>query len=257
MLLEELIININMKIKPSTSQIMMTNPETVDTSWKGLYKWGGVCALLVGVIYFIALASALSLGLPSSTTGEGILKWFSGQTTLAYTLYGLTIVTDVLLVPVVLALYLALKEVNKNATLAAAGFGGLSVALDLGVTLITWIALITLSQNYAAATSDVQRAAYLATADYAVGITSVSATVYGSIIFAIWPLITGLVMLKGVFNKATAYVGIAGSIASIVYGITIFVPYSSSLAIFLVLAFILFGIWLLLAGYRLYGLGKR
>jgi hypothetical protein len=240
------------------SRTMASNPaEMVDTSWKGLYKWGGVSALLVGVIYLIAIVSALGLGVPSSSTGEGVLKWFSGQTTFAYTFYGLSIVTDVLAVPVVLALYLALKGVNKNAMLAATGFGGLFLALDLGVTLITWIALITLSQNYAVATSDVQRAAYLATADYAVGITSVSATVYGSLIFAIWPLITSLVMLKGVFSKATAYVGIVGSIVSFVYGITVFVPYSSSLAVILVIEFILIVIWLLLVGYRLYRLGKR
>jgi hypothetical protein len=237
---------------------MTTNPmETVDTSWKGLYKWGGVSAMLAGVILFIVMAAALGLGLPASATGESILNWFSGQAALAYTFYGLSIVVDVLLVPVVLALYLTLRGVNKNASLSAAGFLGLALALDLGVTLITWIALITLSQNYAAATSDVQRAAFVATADFAVGITSVSATVYGSIIYAIGPLIMSLVMLKGVFSKATAYVGIVASIAALAYGATVFVPYSSSLGILLAIAFVLFGVWLLLAGSRLYRLGKR
>jgi len=237
---------------------MTTNPvETIDTSWKGLYKWGGISALMAGVLYIIALLLALSLGVPSSATGEGTLKWFSGQTTLAYTWYGLAIAADILLVPALLALYLALKGINKNAVLAAAGIGGLALALDLGVNLITWIALITLSENYAAATSDIQRAAFVATADYAVGITSVSATVFSSIIFSIWPLITSLVMLKGIFSKATSYAGIAGSIIGIGYGLTVFVPYSSSLAILLALMIILFTAWLLLAGYRLYGLGRH
>jgi hypothetical protein len=231
--------------------------ETVDTSWKGLYKWGGISALAAGVLYIIIILLALGLGVPSSTTGEGILTWFSGHATLAYTWYGLAIVGDILFVPVLLALYLALKGINKNAVLAAAGMGGLALALDLGVNMITWIALITLSQNYAAATSDIQRAAFVATADYAVGITSVSSTVYSSIIFSIWPLITSLVMLKGIFSRATAYVGIAASIIGLVYGLTVFVPYSSSLAVLLALMLILFAVWLLLAGSRLYRLGKR
>ena len=213
--------------------------------------------MLAGVILFIALATALVLGLPTSFTGEGVLKWLSGQATPAYTFYGLTIVADILLVPVVLALYLALKGVNKNAMLAAAGFGVLALVLDLGVNSITWIALVTLSQNYAAATSDVQRAAFLATADYAVGITSVSEKGYSILILSIWPLITSLVMLRGVFSKATAYVGIVGSIIGLAYGMTVFVPYSSSLEILVSIAFVLFGVWLLLAGSRLYRLGKR
>jgi hypothetical protein len=115
----------------------------------------------------------------------------------------------------VLALYLALKGVSKNAMLTAAGFGGLALALDLGVTVITWIALITLSQNYAAATSDVQRVAFLATADYAVGGTSVIATVYGGVIHSIGPLIMSLVVLRRVFSKATAYVGTVWGIADL------------------------------------------
>ena len=130
------------------------------------------------------------------------------------------------------------------------------MALDLGVTF-TWAALVTLSQNYAATTSDVQRAAFVAAADYAVGATSVSATVYGSIVYSIGPLIMSLVMLKGVFSRATAYVGIASSIAGLVYGFTVLVPYSSSLEIILAIAFVLFGVWGLLAGARLHKLGKR
>jgi hypothetical protein len=237
---------------------MTTNPmETVDTSWKGLYRWGGVSAMLVGVLALIGITIAAGLGVPPSSTGEGILKWFGGQTTHAYTFYGLTIVMDILIVPVVLALYLALKGVNKNAMLSGAGFGGLAVALDLGVNTITWITLATLSQSYAAATSDVQRAAFVAAADYGVGITSVGGTVFSAAIFSIWPLITSVVMLKGVFGRVTGYVGILASIAGLAYGFTVLLPYSSSSALLLVVNFILFGVWSLLAGYRLYRLGKR
>jgi hypothetical protein len=49
----------------------------------------------------------------------------------------------------------------------------------------------------------------------------------------------------------------AWSIVSIAYGLTLFVPYYSSLAILLVIAMLLFGVWLLLVGSRLYKLGKR
>jgi len=233
---------------------MTTNPmETVDTSWNGLYRWGGISLMLVGVLYFIGFILALSMGTQPSG-GEAVLKWLAGQTTLAYATWGVFILTDILLVPVILALYLALKGVNKNAMLASAGFFGLFLALDLAVTCISWIALTSLSQNYAAATSDIQQAAYVATANYALNATAVSAPVYSSVVSSIGILITSLVMLKGIFSKATAYVGIATSIAGFVYAISVFVP---ALGIFIAVALLVGGIWGLLAGSRLYRLGKR
>jgi hypothetical protein len=197
--------------------------ETVDTSWKGLYRWGGVSLMIVGVLYFVSLVLALSMGTTPSG-GEAVLNWLAGQTTLAYSTWGVFILTDILLVPALLALYLALKGVNKNAMLAAVGFGGVGLVLDAGVTCISWVALITISQNYTAATSDVLRAAYVATANYALAATAVSAPVYSLAISSIGVLIISLVMLKGIFSRVTAYLGIVGSIAGFVYGISLFVP---------------------------------
>jgi hypothetical protein len=47
--------------------------------------------------------------------------------------------------------------------------------------------------------------------------------------------------------------GIAASIVGFIYGISVFGP---SLTIFLIIDFLLNGIWYLLLGYRLYRLGK-
>jgi hypothetical protein len=233
---------------------MTTNPmETVDTSWKGLYRWGGVLALTNGVLLIVVIVLYASLGARPSG-GEAFLNWLGGQTTLVYTVLGIVMLTDILLVPVVLALYLSLKGVNKNAMLAAAGFVSLFVVLDLGVVLISEVALTTLSQNYAAATSDIQRAAYVATANYALGIGfSGIATVLGCVVLSLGVLITSLVMLKGIFGKATAYLGIAASIVGFAEGFSLFVP---ALAISAAIAIVLWGVWILLVGYRLYRLGK-
>jgi len=124
----------------------------------------------------------------------------------------------------------------------------------LGVSCISWVALTTISQNYAAATSDALRAAYVATANYALAATAVSEPVYSFVIPSIGTLIISLVMLKGIFSKVTAYLGIVASIAGFVYGISLFVP---ALAMSVVIALVLSGIWGLLAGSRLYRLGKQ
>ena len=209
--------------------------------------------MLAGVLSFICTGLAFRIGaLPSG--GEAVLKYLSGQTTLVYTIYGFIILGDILGVLFLLALYLALKGVNKNAMLAATGFAGLGLVLDLGVAVISWIGLITLSQNYAAATSDAQRAAYVAVADYALAVIAVSGPVFSLVISSIGALITSLVMLRGVFNRATAYLGIAASIVGLVYGISVFGP---ALTILFIIAILLSGIWYLLLGSRLYRLGKR
>lgn len=65
-----------------------------------------------------------------------------------------------------MALYFALKEVNWNAMLLAAAFVFLFVVLDLAVTWPNYAALIILGGKYASATNDVQRAAYVAAANY-------------------------------------------------------------------------------------------
>ena len=209
--------------------------------------------MLIGVLYIVGIVLFVSMGVTPSG-GEAVLNWLAGQTTLAYTAYGVGILADTLFVPVMLALYLALKGVNKNAMLAAVGFVGVGVVLDLGVTSISWVALITISQNYAAATSDMLRAAYVATASYALAATAVSSPVYSLAISSIGLLIISLVMLKGIFSRVTAYLGIVTSIVGLVYGISLFVP---ALAMSVVVAGVLDGIWGLLAGSRLYKLGKR
>jgi uncharacterized membrane protein YhaH (DUF805 family) len=138
--------------------------------------------------------------------------------------------------------------------LAATGFLGLGLVLDLGVTVISWIGMITLSQNYTAATSDAQRAAYVAVADYALAVIAVSGPIFSLVISSIGALIVSLVMLRGVFNRATAYIGIVASIFGFIYGISVFVP---ALTILFIIAVLLSGIWYLLLGSRLYRLGKR
>ena len=226
---------------------------TVDQSWKGLYRWGGLLALLVGVLYFAIIALALAMGTPPTGTGA-LLEYYNDNAALAYGAFGLAIVSDIMLAPVVFALYLALRGINKNAMLVASGFGGLFLVLDMGVTGTAAITLVNLGQNYAAAATDIQRTAYLAMADNSLAIVSAGQHLFSSAVPSLWGLIASLVMLKGIFSKATAYVGIAGSIVGLAYVLNIFVP---ALTILLPFEIILFGIFFLLAGSKLYGLGKR
>src|SRR5215469_15904375 len=197
-----------------SAEKMMVN--AVDPDGKWLYRAGGISALLLGLGYLAIFPLYATVGAPPSDA-EAWLKYLVGRTTVWWAILGLSVLTDVLFIPVALALYLALKGVNRNAMLIATAFVGLFVVLDLAVTWPNYAALISLSGNYAAATNDAERAIDVAAANYASAVlTSSLEAVYSILVLSLGILMVGLVMLKGIFGKSTAYLGVLTGIFGIV-----------------------------------------
>lgn len=226
---------------------------TVDPDGKWLYRVGGISAFVLGIAYLITIPLYMAVGAPPDG-GEAEIKYLVGKTTFWWAILGLSVLTDVLFVPVAFSLYFALKEIKRNVMLIAIAFVGLFVVLDLAVTWPNHAALITLSANYAAATSDAQRATYVAAATYAGAVLPFSLAVYSILILSLGILMIGLVMLKGIFRKSTAYVGIITGILGI---ISVVGPvFLSPLGITIIITSVLTTAWVFLVGYRLYRLGK-
>ncbi len=208
----------------------------VDPTWRGVYRAGGICLLVNGVIYLLVAVLSIILG-PAPSSGEPYLKTLAGHAILAQVNFGVFALSDVLLVPTVLALYLALKHVAKNPMLIAAGLLALFCLLDLAITELNSLTLVSLTQHYMAAT-------------YALATLPI-ATFFSYVVSSVGLFITSFVMLKGVFNRPTALSGIVASIAGIVGSLYVFLP---AFAALLVPSLITFGLWALLAGTRLYKL---
>lgn len=229
------------------------NVHEVDTEGNWLYRVGGIAALVLGIAYIIIIPLYAHAGVPPSG-GEARLQYLAENTTAWWAILGLSVLTDLLFVPVALSLFLALKGVNRNAMLVATAFVGLFIVLDLAVTWPNYASLITLSSHYAAATSDAQRAAYVAAANYATAVlTSSLEAVYSILTLSLGILITGLVMLKGIFNKITAYLGLITGMLGIVSVVgPLFV---STLSVTIIITSVLTTVWVLFVGYQLYRLG--
>lgn len=227
----------------------------VDPDAKWLYRVGGISALVLGIAYIIIIGLYIPVGAPPSG-GEAMLSYLDGKTTIWWAILGFSVLTDFLFVPLAFALYFALKGINRNVMLVATAFVGLFVVLDLAITWPSYASLITLSGDYAAATNDAQRATFIAAANYpSVVLESGLVGVYIILVPAVGIFLTGLVMLKGVFSKNTAYLGLAtGIFATISVVGPIFV---SALGAAVILASVLTTIWVLFAGYRLYQLGQQ
>jgi hypothetical protein len=223
----------------------------VDPSWKGVYRVGGICLLLAGLIYLTQVILGLLLG-AAPADSQQFLQALATHPSLAQVSYGLWSLADFLLVPAVLALYLALKRIGKNPMLVATGVMAVFIVLDLAITDATSLTLVTLTQHAATATSAAARAAYLAAANYGLA-TLPLANFYSWVVPSVGILIISIVMLKGVFGKLTASVGIVAGIVGIVAGFYVIVP---ALVGVTLLAGLTLGLWCVLAGRRLYQLGK-
>ncbi len=226
---------------------------TVDLDAKWLYRVGGISALTLSMGYIIIMALYVPTGAPPSGV-EARLIYLARNTTLWWAILSLSVLTDLLFVPVALSLYFALKGINRNAMLLAISCVGLFVVLDLAVTWTNYAALISLSSSYAAATSDAQRAVFVAAANYPSAIlASPLLGIYAIVILAVGMLIIGLVMLKGIFNRSTAYLAIVSGVLAIV---SVTGPlFISSLGMAIIIASMFTTIWSFFAGYRLYRLG--
>jgi hypothetical protein len=223
----------------------------VDLSWRGVYRAGGVCLLVAGLIYLaeVALGAALR---PAPADSQQFLQSLANHAGIARATYVLFSVADFLLVPAVLGLYLSLKRAGKNLMLVATGLMAVFIVVDVAITDASTLTIVTLTQHAATAASAAERAAYMAAAHY--GLATVPlANFYTFVISGVGVLLISMVMLKGVFGKRTAYVGIVTGIVGIVAGFYVFVP---ALALFTGFSSLLLGAWCLMAGRRLYRLGK-
>ncbi|HSP08745.1 MAG TPA: DUF4386 family protein [Candidatus Dormibacteraeota bacterium] len=223
-----------------------------DPSWSGLYLAGSVSALLFVVLNIAAIVILAIVPPAPSSGGVATLQWIASNKT-AYTLELILFVApNVLAMVVFLALYMALKHVNKSFAAIAAL---IAIASEVTAPAINSspqslnAALILLSNQYAAATADAQRLAFATAAESLIATTN--AVTFAGIMLEVGILIISVVMLKGVFPKGVAYLGIATGVVGI---------FSEALRPVIGFAYIVFFvlevIWLIAVGWRLHRLGS-
>jgi hypothetical protein len=216
---------------------------------KQCYRVGGIAALVIGIGYVIIFPLYAHVGVPPNG-GAAWFQYLPGKTTVWWAILGLSVFTDLLFVPVAYALYAALKGVNRNAMLLATTFVGLFVVLDLAVTWSHFASILTLYRNYSAATDGAHRAAYVAAADYASAmLASPLEIVYAIMTLSFGILLTGFVMLRGVFNRITACLGLATGILGIVS--------LAGLSLTIIGNALFATAWLFFVGYRLCRLARE
>jgi hypothetical protein len=244
--------------------------ETVDLTWKSLYRVGAVSALIAALIFRRNLGVAeipLVTGIAIPNTAAGWVTLLHDNSLLGLTLLNVFDIANYALVGLMfLAVYVSLRRTNKSCTLLAAIFS--FVGMVLYFVSNSALSMFSLSNQYAAATTDAQKSTLLAAGQtvlangYDPSAVYQSGSFYLSLLFvALAGMLMSAVMLQSrIFNKATAYVGIAASALDLAYIVGLpFVPQSSVPffgAICVASAGLLLMIWHLLVGIKLYKLSR-
>ena len=238
-----------------------------DATWNGLYKTGGLAALICALMYLITLGiyvPAYRTGPPPGT----VLEWFTlfqaNPLTGLFFLGLADIVIMVLWGPMSFALYAALKQSNKTWSLIATTFVFVGIAVYLATN--TAFSMLSLSHQYTAATTEAQKSVVLAAGQAMIAVSEGTGGQYTGMPLA-WlaGLIFSAVMLRSkAFSKATAWVGILGLgllVASMPFaGYTTTGPTTAVVSAIIAVTYIGGGLlslaWYILVGLRLLKLGQ-
>ena len=229
-----------------------------DPTYRSLYRLGGVGALIVAILTVFEVIVFTIYPQPNTVSGWfelfqanpiiGILN-FWGLETPMYAMFAL----------VFLALFFVLKSVNQS---------GMAIALTLALlgTAIFFAtnnpySMLSLSNKYAAATTDVERSTLLAAGEAVLANTNqraIGGFNIGLFLVSLAGLIVSSVMLNETpFSRSTAYVGILAFGLSL--GDYLRQAFTSSVIIALLLILagaLLLVAWFSLVGRRLLQLGR-
>ena len=218
-----------------------------DRERQGTYRAGGVCLIAAGSLFLAGADLSMTIG--AAPGGEAYWKSLTARANVAFANFVVFAATDVLLMPGVLALFLALRKTARWSLPLGVGLPALYCIPDLALTETTSLGLVVLARQYARA-GGLQRALSAAVA-FPLAILPV-ATFFSYFVSSLGLLIVSAVMLRGAFPKPAAYAGIVASVEGIVGGSYVFLPV---LVVLHVPSLIAFAAWCALTGLRLVRLG--
>ena len=234
--------------------------ETTGFRWKSLYKVGSAAAFIAAALLLVEIVVFTIWPQPGDAAGYFLLFQDSKLIGLL-DFYLLEFFTYILFVPVFLAIYAAIRRVNESYMALALVLAVAGVAVFLATN--NPFSMLSLSNQYAAAATEVQKELYLAAGQAILVNTNQRAVEgfnMGFFLLSTAGLIISIVMLRSkIFGKTIAYIGILTFAGSLIdYVRVIFWP---SLTLFLLIIAVYSGfmllVWLVMIARRLLQLGQR
>lgn len=214
--------------------------------WRLLFSVAGIGALLTALLIPLQIVAFIVWQPPDG----GVTEWFElfqDSPFIGLVSFDLVILLEeVLVIPIALALYVVLRRSSASLALMAAGMWFVSIALFVGSN--TGFEMLALSNGYAEAATQAERATYLAAgqAMLTAYMEQGSSFVVGYVLASLAGMLIGLAMLRStVFPRIAAWAAIVANIL----GFGLFLP-GIGVPLSIVSVFILIA-WYALVGWRL------
>ena len=239
-----------------------TNTESAGSSWKSLYRLGGLAALGTALVGLVEIGITFLPG--GNTPHETVFDWFrlfQGNWFMGLRDLGLlNILFCALGLPIFFALYGAHRKTGQ--ILAALGMIVSFIGVAVFYATNRAFAMLDISNQYALATTEAQRAIFAAAgqAMLSVGQSHTPGTFIAFFLSEFASLLISVVMLRDkLFIKANAYVGFLCFTFLLIFEVcTSFVPALQGAAMILaMLGGILSLVWEILVALKLFHLGQN
>jgi hypothetical protein len=194
----------------------------VDSRWRAMYRLGSICGLtIVGLIplqmavFFLTPPPGF---VPNAANAADWFHLFESSTLLGLVHLDLLLAIDFLLGGLlILALCIALRRAHATLTLVAAALAMIGVAAALAANPA--LSMLSLSQQYHAATTDAERSLLLAAAQSLLAMYQGTAFMGSFVLLLVSPLLVSIAMLRSrTFTRTTAWLGIGAAIVGLVMG---------------------------------------
>jgi len=199
----------------NNNHVSQMDAPVVETRWKDLYRWGGIAAvaaivaIVLGVVAFIIWPYSPN----SVSTVEVYAQVLTDRMGALMSLDLLYLVSNLFAIPLVLAMYVALRKVNESYALIAMVLGVMALVLLLAARPI--FEVVTLADRYAAAAGEAERNILLAAGEPLLALFTGTSYYVSYFLGTLSLLIYAFLMLeRKIFSKPTAWVGIVTNIVA-------------------------------------------
>ena len=188
--------------------------DTTTSGWRSIYRIGAIAA--VAVLALVPVQAAVFIVWPPPTTVGGFFSLFEQNAIVGLLALDLLLMASWILSALMfVALYAALRR-RREAVVTVALIAEL-VALAVYFASNTAFSMLTLSQQYAAATTDADRTLLLAAGQAMLALYTGTAFNVSYLLSGVAALLMAGAMLRsGIFGTVTAYIGIAYAVLQVV-----------------------------------------
>lgn len=237
---------------------MMNQVANSDSTYRSLYKIGGAAALIAAVL-ILGDVVVLAIYPQPNAISDWLILFQSNSIVGLLDLWGLEVLMYLMFIMMFLALYMVLRKANQSLMVIALTFALLGIGIFLATN--NPFSMLSLSNQYATATTDMERSTFLAAGQALLSNTNqraVGGLNMGLFLVSAAGLMVSSVMLQSnAFSRSTAFVGILAHALSLADYLRQALTPSAIVALLVILPNALFlVIWYVLVGRRLYQLGR-